>query len=185
MYGWIGQTLDEHRYARQGRESKGLVRSYVRKMTGLSRAQATRLIGQHARTGEVQEAGYRRHRFPTRCSKIDAALLAAVDEAHDTLSGPATRKILEREFAEFGKQDYVRLAGISVAQLYRLRHSKSDRTHFTKTKPTAVSRTGRPSRISARTHGASRRSEWRQGRVSHQRGRRTHAVGNRGLRAAD
>lgn len=62
-------------------------------------------------------------------------------EAHDTLSGPATRKILEREFAEFGKHEYAGLAEIPVAHLYRLRQSKSyrtRRTHFTKTKPTPV-----------------------------------------------
>ena len=73
--------------------------------------------------------------------RIDAALLAAVDEAHDTLSGPATRKILEREFNEFGKHEYAGLAQISVAHLYRLRQSKSYRTrrvHFTRTKPTPV-----------------------------------------------
>ena len=142
MYGWISKTLEEQQYGKQSRETKGVLRTYILKMTGLSRAQVTRLIAQHARTGEVKEAAYRRHRFTTRYTKIDAALLAAVDEAHDTLSGPATRKILEREWGEFGKAEYARLAGISVAQLYRLRQSKSyrtRRTHFTKTKPTPVS----------------------------------------------
>ena len=57
------------------------------------------------------------------------------------MSGPATRKILEREFGEYGKSEYERLASISVAHLYRLRKSKSYRTRqasFTKTKPTTV-----------------------------------------------
>ena len=142
VYAWIGKTLAEHNYRQQTREAKGLLRTYVLKMTGLSRAQGTRLIGQHLHQGEVKEAVYRRHRFTTRYTRTDAALLAAVDAAHDTLSGPATRKILEREFREFGKAEYARLAQISVAQLYRLRHSKSyraRRTHFTKTKPTPVS----------------------------------------------
>ena len=142
VYAWIGQTLAEQNYAQQSREAKGVLRTYILKMTGLSRAQVTRLIGRQARQGEVKEEAYRRHRFATRYTRTDAALLAAVDEAHDTLSGPATRKILEREFTEFGKGDYQRLAQISVAQLYRLRHSKSyrtRRTHFTKTKPTPVS----------------------------------------------
>ena len=139
---WIGKTLREQDYGKQAREAKGLLRAYVLKMTGLSRAQVTRLIGQHLHQGEVKEAVYRRRRFPTRYTRTDAALLAAVDEAHDTLSGPATRKILEREFSEFGKGEYAGLAEISVAHLYRLRQSKSYRTrrvHFTKTKPTPVS----------------------------------------------
>jgi hypothetical protein len=141
IYDWIGKTLREHNYAKQGREAKGLLRSYVAKMTGQSRAQVTRLIGKYVATGEVRPTAYRRHRFPTRYTRIDAACLASVDEAHDTMSGPATRKILEREFGEYGKREYERLAGISVAHLYRLRKSKTYRTRqatFTKTKPTTV-----------------------------------------------
>jgi transposase InsO family protein len=90
----------------------------------------------------VKEAVYRRHRFASHYTRTDAAQLAAVDEAHDTLSGPATRKILEREFFEYGRDEYQRLAAISVAHLYRLRKSKSyriRRSHFNKTKPTPVS----------------------------------------------
>ena len=142
VYAWIGRTLREQAYGKQAREAKGLLRTYVAKMTGLSRAQVTRLIGQHLHQGEVKEAVYRRHRFAAYYTRIDAALLAAVDEAHDTLSGPATRKILEREFHEYGKHEYQRLTAISVAHLYRLRKSTSyrrRRTHFTKTKPTPVS----------------------------------------------
>jgi len=141
IYEWVGKTLREHDYAKQGREAKGLLRSYVAKMTGQSRAQATRLIGQYLATGEVRTTVYRRHRFPTRYSRIDTAHLAAVDEAHDRMSGPATRRILEREFGEYGNREYERLAGISVAHIYRLRKSKTYRTRqatFTKTKPAKV-----------------------------------------------
>ena len=41
IYDWAGKTLREHDYAKQGREAKGLPRSYVAKMTGQSRARAT------------------------------------------------------------------------------------------------------------------------------------------------
>ena len=141
IYDWVGKTLREHDYAKQGREAKGLLRRYVAKMTGQSRAQVTRLIGKYVATGEVRPPVYRRRRFPTRYTRIDTARLASVDEAHDTMSGPATRKILEREFGEYGKQAFERLAGISVAHLYRLRKSKTYRTRqatFTKTKPTTA-----------------------------------------------
>jgi len=100
VYAWVGKTLREQGYAKQPREAKGLLRTYLLKMTGLSRAQVTRLIGQHTSSGEVKEAVYRRRLFSTRYTRADAALLATVDEARDTLSGPATRKILEREFTE-------------------------------------------------------------------------------------
>lgn len=141
IYDWVGKTLREHDYAKQGREAKGLLRSYVAKMTGQSRAQITRLIGQYLATGKVRPTAYRRHRFPTRYSRTDIDRLAAVDQAHDTLSGPATRRILEREFTEYHKCEFERLAGISVAQLYRLRKTKTYRNRhatFTKTKPTPV-----------------------------------------------
>ncbi len=142
VYAWVTRTLREQNYAHQGRAGKGLLRQYLGKMTGRSRAQITRLIGRYRRTGEVQEARYRRYRFPQRYTRADLELLAVVDEAHETLSGPATRRILEREWREFGHREYERLAGISVAQIYRLRQRaayRQRRVHFTKTRPTAVS----------------------------------------------
>src|SRR5262245_34383030 len=45
------------------------------------------LFGSRER-GEVKARAYRR-RFATRCGNDDIVLLTAVDEAHDTLSGPA------------------------------------------------------------------------------------------------
>ena len=51
-------------------------------------------------------------------------LLAYVDKSHGNLSGPATRQILEREYSEYGQAAYVRLAYISVAQIYRFRNSR-------------------------------------------------------------
>ena len=52
VYAWIGKTLTEQNYRQQSREGKGLLRAYGLKMTGLSRAQVTRLIGQYLRRGE-------------------------------------------------------------------------------------------------------------------------------------
>ena len=69
-------------------------------------------------------------------------MLAAVDEAHETLSGPATRKILHREWHEFQDARYERLAELSVAQLYRLRKSRvyrQRRIAYQPTRPTQVS----------------------------------------------
>lgn len=60
VYAWIGKTLSEQNYRQQSREDKGLLRNYVLKMTGFSRGQVTRLIGQHLHQGEVKETVYRR-----------------------------------------------------------------------------------------------------------------------------
>jgi hypothetical protein len=62
----------------------------------------------------VKERGYRRYRFVRRYTPADLGLLAGVDELHETLSGPATQKILYREFHDYGDQRYQRLSSISV-----------------------------------------------------------------------
>lgn len=127
IYAWVNQTLRQQNYGELGRRGRGLVRSYIGKMTGLSRAQGTRLISQYLQGEEVKLKPYRRRRFPTRYTRADAELLAGLDEVHETLSGPATQKILQREFYDFGDPRYQRLARISVAQLYRLRRSAAYR----------------------------------------------------------
>lgn len=94
-------------------------------MTGMSRAQVTRLIGQYLENGTVKERKYHRNRFAIQYQTDDVTLLAAVDEAHETLSGPATQKILYREFYEYGDERYQRLAGISAPHIYNLRKSRT------------------------------------------------------------
>jgi len=141
VYGWVNQTLRQQHYQELGRSGRGLVRLYVAKMTGLSRAQVTRLITRYLSGAAVQPKVYRRRRFPSLYTAADAELLAQVDEAHETLSGPATQKVLQREWYDFGDSRYQRLARISVAHLYRLRQSRAyrqKRVHYEKTRPTAV-----------------------------------------------
>jgi transposase InsO family protein len=142
LYEWVTRTLREHGYNRLPKTGKGVVRRYIAKMTGLSRAQTTRLIGQYIDQGEVRVRRARRHRFSPRYSKADIELLVAVDEAHDTLSGPATQKILYREFHEYADTRYEVLSSISVAHIYNLRKRREYRERrmsFQKTKPTPVS----------------------------------------------
>ena len=142
VYGWVTAALVEHEYCSQKREAKGVLRSYILKMTGLSRAQATRLIARYRATGKVTERGYRRNKFARRYTVADILLLADLDEAHETLSGPATKKILYREFHDYGHQEYERLATLSGAHIYNLRKSRAyreTRIVYQKTKPTKVS----------------------------------------------
>ena len=142
LYGWVEKVLVGRQYAQQGKAARGLLRRYVEKMTGLSRAQITRLIARYAASGRVQVTVYRRRRFAELYTRADIELLAAVDEAHEMLSGPATRRILEREFEVYKRPEYARLATISVAHLYNLRHHQRYRErllNYTRTRPTAVS----------------------------------------------
>jgi len=142
MYGWVEQTLLDQQYHILGKEEKGLLRSYVGKMTGLSRAQLTRLIGQYLDQGNIAEKWYNRRRFPSLYTRADMSLLAEVDEAHETLSGPATQKILYREYHEYGNPEYERLARISVPHIYNLRKSvayRKRRVVYQATRPVSVS----------------------------------------------
>jgi transposase InsO family protein len=142
VYEWVTRTLREQRYDQQRRAAKGLIRAYLGKVTGLSRAQVTRLLQRYAEKREVREKHYRRNRFANRYTKADIELLAEVDEAHENLSGPATQKILYRGLYEFGDSRYERLAAISAAHIYNLRKSstyRQKRLRYEKTKATQVS----------------------------------------------
>jgi transposase InsO family protein len=141
VYAWTERTLVRHQYAGLSRKERGLVRRYVARMTGLSRAQVTRLIAGYNHTGRVKAVPYQRCKFAARYTKPDVDLLAYVDKRHGNLSGPATRRILEREYGEYGQSAYERLAGISVAQIYRFRNSEAYRkrnTSYQPTRPTPI-----------------------------------------------
>ncbi len=142
VYGFVNQTLRQQRYQELKRSGRGLIRRYLAKMTGLSRAQITRLVTMYQQGEEVKPKPYRRHRFRQQYTGEDIELLATVDAAHETLSGPATQKILYREYHDFRQGGYERLARLSVAQLYRLRKSRryrEQRLTYQPTRPTQVS----------------------------------------------
>ena len=141
IYGWVERLLCQQEYVGQGRRARGLLRRYLGKMTGLSRAQLTRLVGRYLATGRVRIKTSHRHRFPTRYTRADIELLAQVDEAHETLSGPATRRIFAREFGQYGKLEFQRLAAISNGHLYNLRRTPRYRQrlkNYQKTRPSPV-----------------------------------------------
>jgi len=141
MYAWTEKVLVAQQFARLGKKERGVVRSYIGKMTGLSPAQITRLIRTYLDTGSVRERIYQRHQFVRTYSDADILLLAEVDGAHERLSGPATRHILERAYREFGQAEFQRLAGISVSHLYNLRQSAAYRRNaavFEPTRPSGV-----------------------------------------------
>ncbi|MBV9743048.1 MAG: integrase, partial [Acidobacteriia bacterium] len=141
VYGWTEATLVRFQYAGLGKPDKGLVRRYIARMTGLSRAQATRLIASYRKSGRVKAASYQRRKFPVRYTKADVELLAYVDRSHGNLSGPATKRILEREHQQYGQAAFERLAQISVAQIYRFRNSEAYRkrnTSYQPTRPTPI-----------------------------------------------
>jgi transposase InsO family protein len=142
VYAWVERVLMSQEFLRQDKKLRGTIRAYVEKATGLSSAQVTRLIRLFRNTGSVKAKAYRRRSFMRIYTDKDIALLAEVDRAHEWLSGPATRRILEREYTSFGKQEYVRLAKISNGHLYNVRASAGYRKQvavYQPTKATGVS----------------------------------------------
>ena len=76
-YRWTETTLGKFKYGnRLGRDAKGVNRRYIERMTGYSRAQVCRLIGQYNQTGELSRRDYRRHRFKSKYTPGDMKLLA-------------------------------------------------------------------------------------------------------------
>jgi transposase InsO family protein len=137
-YAFIAAVVQRLRYGRLPRPDKGVVMHYLERTTGYSRAQLKRLV-RRARAGETLAKHYRAPAkgFARKFTSIDVALLAETDALHGTLSGPATKCLMQRAVAVFGDARYARLAGISVAHLYNLRRAAGyqvRRQHWTKTR---------------------------------------------------
>jgi hypothetical protein len=140
-YWWIETALVRFKYSQLRRDEKGVIRRYIEKVSGYSRAQVSRLIRQYNQRGRLRRAHYDKHRFSRKYMSADITLLARTDELHDYLSGPATKKIMEREWAVYGHLDFRNISQISVAHLYNLRRSylyRSITKRYTRTKPAVV-----------------------------------------------
>ncbi len=142
LYRWVEEVLKRFKYFELGRKDKGLVKAYLQRLSGFSRAQTTRLLLKCLLEGAIRPSRGRRNRFPAKYTNADKQLLALTDNAHARMSGPATKRILEREYAIYGDQRFARLQGISVAHIYRFRKSRVYRAHeqtFAKTRSVCLS----------------------------------------------
>lgn len=121
-YRWIDAVLWRLDYRVLRRADRGAVLEYVQRLSDTSRAQATRLVSRWV-AGQPLTKNYRapEHAFARRYTAADVALLADVDRAMGTLSGPATACVLRRQRDVFGDVRFARLGSISVAHLYNLR----------------------------------------------------------------
>src|SRR6267154_2528562 len=121
VYALIERILKAQQYRRLSKGQKGIVRRFLAKVTGLSRAQMTRLIRCWMDRRRIERKPAHRPSFRTQYTQGDIASLAEVDGAHEDLSGPAVRCICKREFEVYGNPKFERLAGISVSHIYNLR----------------------------------------------------------------
>lgn len=139
---WLAATLRQFHYGTLKRPDKGLVRAFALKITGYSRAQLTRLIRQWQRDRRlVDRRGPPAQPFARRYTEADVRALVKLDQLHNQLSGPATRKLAERAFQVFGDPAYERLATISVGHLYNVRASagyRRQRGHYEPTRSRSI-----------------------------------------------
>lgn len=124
MYDWVGNLLAKVRYFSSPKKERSIVIKYVRSITGLSRGHIKKLIRKKKQRGKLLLSVTRKNTFPTRYTTSDIARLIETDNAHGRLSGPATRRILQREYWEFGQEEFETISHLSVSHLYNLRKSK-------------------------------------------------------------
>lgn len=123
------------------KKEKSIIREYLRRSSGYSRAQLTRLIQQYKTRRWIGRKDVIKNTFPTRYTKNDILLLVKTDEEHQQLSGSATKKLFERAYQVYKLEEYEKLSTISISHIYNLRKSnfyQRQRRHFTKTNYTAV-----------------------------------------------
>ena len=126
-YDWVRRTLVKFDYSGCGKADRGVLISYLMKVSSYSRAQVKRLIKRYRETGQLTPRQRTVRGFTRRYTKVDIRLLAAMDERHNTPNGLTLKKLCERAYAVFGQAEYERLAGISVSHLYNLRQSQTYR----------------------------------------------------------
>ena len=116
--------LKRFAYRQLRRADRGAVRAYVQRLAATAGRRSRGWSVARWRASRWSSAtGRRRRPSPAATPAADVALLAEVDRAMGTLSGPATACVLRRQRDVFGDRRFERLARISVAHLYNLRAS--------------------------------------------------------------
>src|SRR5258707_6396881 len=110
VYTLIEQVLKLQQYRRLSKGQKGIVKRFLAKVTGLSRAQLTRWIQRWMKTRRVERKPAQRPSFRSRYTAADIAMLAGIDAAHQDLSGPAVRHLCHRAWTVFGDPGFERLS---------------------------------------------------------------------------
>jgi transposase InsO family protein len=135
-YKWIQKILKRFKYLKLNKKDKGVIKQYIEKMTGYSRAQVTRLIERYICKGEIEKTKYNRNSFARLYTDEDIRLLAQIDQAHDYPNGASLKKTLKRMVDVYGRYEYSTISNISVGYIYNLRKTKVYRIQTKKYKKT-------------------------------------------------
>jgi hypothetical protein len=133
-YKWINEVLNRFRYCRLKKQvDKSQILKYILRVTGLSKVHLKRLVKKKKDKGVLllSNSWGRKNTFTTVYGPKDIALLVKVDNAHNRLNGPATKKILISEWEDYRKEEFKNLQNISVSRLYGLRQTRQYISHST------------------------------------------------------
>jgi len=130
MYKWVEEVLGRLRYfSLKKKKDRGIVISFIKQMTGLSRSHVKKLIKRKRRNGRILRITSTRHHFPKVYGPEDIARLIETDNAHGRMSGEATKRILERQYEMFGDETFEIIRHISVPHIYNLRKTRQYESH--------------------------------------------------------
>ena len=141
-YEHINRVLKRFAYPQLDKAERGVVLAYIRRTSGYSRSQITRLVGRWEANRLATVPLAKRYARPAvpfarKYTPGDVTLLVEMDRANEDVCGVAIVHLLRRAFTVYGDQRYERLATLSVSHLYNLRKTggyRAQRTHFTKTR---------------------------------------------------
>ena len=139
----LSRVLKRFDYPRRNKRERGVLLAYLRRTSGYSRAQLTRLMSRWRANRKAATPLLKRYSAPVapferKYLATDIARLVEMDKASANVCGPATAHLLKRAYQTYGDERYQRLAGLPVSHLYNLRKSagyQTQRTHFTTTHP--------------------------------------------------
>lgn len=140
-YQWINLTLGKFRYFRESKKNRGIIKQYIRSMTGYSDPQVDRLIARKKQTGNIRKGERTQPTFSKVYTPEDIALLVTVDNAEERRTGQAVKKTFKDMYTLYGDLRFRRLSQISVSHIYNLRGTRSYQSKsliYTKTNPVAV-----------------------------------------------
>lgn len=141
---FIETVIRRFQYFSLAKGHRGVLFTYMRRLTGYSRQHLSRLVAQYRDTKSLKAlTRSSRTSYACKYGPAEIALLAQTDSWHDTLSGPATKVLLTRAVERFGDRRYALLSQISVSHLYNLRASEPYRKqrlvwHATRPSPVAI-----------------------------------------------
>ena len=135
-YFWIENVLLKFKYFGLRKKDKGIVKNYIKQMTGLSDTRTKKLISRKKKFRKLWLGSCRKHHFPKKYTTTDIARLIETDNLHLRLSGPATQEILKREYKIFHREPYKNISNISISHIYNLRETRQYISHSLTVKKT-------------------------------------------------